>query len=526
MKTTRKVFAIALSLVMVFALAISAFAANEYSITIDNKAPNHVYEAYQIFAGDLSTNAEGTKVLSNITWGSGVDQVKLVDGKTVSDVFAGQTAEEIAAGLKTEDDAKAFAAKVAPYLKNAKASAAQANDKYVISGLDAGYYLVKDQNNTLQDKDDFYTAYIMKVVADVSAAPKGDKPSLDKQIKHNESGTWGVVGDNQIGDTVEFRTITTVPDTTGYDTYVYKIHDTMSVGLTSNVSTAADITIKVNDAEILDAKYYTVTANGNSFTVNVDILAAINDGVLAKNDSLYTYYTGVLNADAKVYDEGKQENVAYLEYSNNPNDEGTGRTKEVKVYDWTFKMGVNKVDENGNALTGAKFVLSKNGALKVSDLNCNAEGIPTNTADLIALVKVSDGVYRVATDKDEAATIVYDIDAGNVVINGLDDAITYYLYETKAPEGYNLLKTPVEFKITAEYNADGASLKTGSPTVTVGAGEPSATLSTDVVNNSGSTLPETGGIGTTIFYIAGALLVVAAGIILVTRKRMSSKTKA
>lgn len=366
---------------------------------------------------------------------------------------------------------------------------------------------------------------MMKVVANVNATPKGDKPSLDKQIKHNESGTWGVVGDNQIGDTVEFRTITTVPDTTGYDTYVYKIHDTMSVGLTSNVSTAADITIKVNDAKVLDAKYYTVTANGNSFTVNVDILAAINDGVLAKNDSLYTYYTGVLNADAKVYDEGRQDNTAQLEYSNNPNDEGAGKTKEVKVYDWTFKMGINKVDENGNALTGAKFVLSKNGALKVSDLNCNAEGVPTNTADLIALVKVSDGVYRVATGTDAAETIVYNIDAGNAVIKGLDDSITYYLYETKAPEGYNLLKSPVEFKISAEYEANG-DLKTGSPTVTVGAGEPSATLSTDVVNNSGSTLPETGGIGTTIFYIAGALLVVAAGIILVTRKRMSSKTKA
>lgn len=525
MKTAKKVFAIVLSLAMVFALAVSAFAVNNYTITIDNKAPDHTYEAYQIFAGELSTNAEGKKVLSNITWGNGVDQTKTVGGQTLADVFSGKTAEEIAAGLKTETDANAFAAKVAPYLNGAKTSDAQPNGKYVISGLDAGYYLVKDKDNTLTDADDFYTAYIMKVVADVEAAPKGDKPSLDKQIKHNESGTWGVVGDNQIGDTVEFRTITTVPDTTGYDTYSYKIHDTMSAGLTSNVTSAADVSIKVNDGAVLDAKYYTVTANGNSFTVQVDILAAIKDGVLAKNDSLYTYYTGVLNADAKVYDEGNQTNTAQLEYSNNPNNEGTGKTKEKTVYDWTFKMGVNKVDEGGNALTGAKFVLSKDGALKVAELNCNAEGVPTNTENLIGLVKVSDGLYRVATKTDAANTIVYDIDAGNAVIKGLDDSVTYYLYETKAPEGYNLLKEPVEFKITAEYNEDG-SLKTGSPTVTVGTGEPSATLSTDVVNNSGSTLPETGGIGTTVFYVVGALLIVAAGVILITRKRMSAKTRA
>ena len=86
--------------------------------------------------------------LFNITWGSGVDQTKTVGGQTLADVFSGKTAEEIAAGIKTETDAKDFAAKVAPYLKNAKTSGAQAGDKYVISGLDAGYYLVKDQNNT------------------------------------------------------------------------------------------------------------------------------------------------------------------------------------------------------------------------------------------------------------------------------------------------------------------------------------------------------------------------------------------
>ena len=151
----------------------------------------------------------------------------------------------------------------------------------------------------------------MKVVGNVTAAPKGDKPTLNKQIKHNENGEWGVVGDNQIGDTVEFRTITKVPNTSGYTKYDYIIHDTMSAGLTSNVKTSADITIKVNDATVLPAEYYTVTANGNSFSVQVDILKAIQDGKLAHDNELYTYYTGVLNADAKVYDEGKQDNVAY-----------------------------------------------------------------------------------------------------------------------------------------------------------------------------------------------------------------------
>ena len=134
----------------------------------------------------------------------------------------------------------------------------------------------------------------MKVVGNVTAAPKGDKPTLNKQIKHNENGEWGVVGDNQIGDTVEFRTITKVPNTSGYTKYDYIIHDTMSAGLTSNVKTSADITIKVNDATVLPAEYYTVTANGNSFSVQVDILKVIQYGKLAHDNELYTYYTILL----------------------------------------------------------------------------------------------------------------------------------------------------------------------------------------------------------------------------------------
>ena len=511
MKTVGRAFSLLLALVLTLALSITAFAAETYTITITNDKTGHTYEAYQIFAGDL-TEKDGNKILSNITWGSGVTDA----GKTA----LGDAAEK-AASLKNEADAKAFAEEVAKYLQNPTESTA-GSGSYTISGLSAGYYLVKDKDNTLSDQDDFYTAYIMQVVGNVTAEPKGEKPGLDKQIKHNDDNSWGVVGDNQIGDTVEFRTVSDVPDTTGYETYIYKISDTMSAGLTSNVKSASDVTIKVNDTgDALSTDYYQLTADGNTFTVTVDILKAVKDGKVTKDDKLYAYYTGVLNADAKVYDEGKQDNAAHLEYSNNPNGEGTGKTTDKKVYDWTFKMGVNKVDKSGNALTGAKFVLSKSGTLKVADLKCDETGTPTVTTDLIGLVKVSDGVYRVALKDDK--DIVYAIDAGQPVIKGLDDNVTYYLYETKAPAGYNLLSEPVSFKITAQYNADGSALATGSPTVTVGSGEPSTTLTANVVNQSGAELPSTGGIGTTIFYVLGGLLVVGAGVLLVTRKRMNSE---
>ncbi len=187
-------------------------------------------------------------------------------------------------------------------------------------------------------------------------------------------------------------------------------------------------------------------------------------------------------------------------------------------------MSVNKVDENEKTLTGAKFVLSKTGTLKVADMACDEDGVPTATTDLIALVKEVDGTYHIATDAeiaDSRVVKVYDIDAGSPVIKGLDDNTDYYLYETKAPTGYNLLDGPVQFKITAEYTTDGSALLENYPTVKVGTAEASTNLSTNVINKEGSVLPSTGGMGTTLFYILGGLLVVGAGVVLITRKRMS-----
>ena len=516
MKAMKKLASLLLALVMALALAVPAFAAGEtYSITIANAAENHVYEAYQIFAGDLSTNTDGKKVLSNIVWGSGVSDA----GKTA----LGDAAAK-AEGIKTEADAKDFAQKIAHYLTNPTTSAAQTDGKYVISGLAAGYYLVKDKDNSLANKDDFYTAYIMRVVDNVEAVPKGDKPTLNKKIKHNDGETWGVVGDNQIGDTVEFRTISTVPDTSNYTSYTYIIRDTMSDGLTSNVKSAADVTIKVKDTDVLSTDYYTVSASGNTFTVTIDIIKAVADGKMAKGDELYTYYTGVLNSNAEVKS-ANNTNEAKLEYSNNPNNsEDKATTPPSKVYDWTFEMKINKVDENNKALTGAKFVLSKKGDLNVADLKCGEDGVPTVTTDLIGLVKIQDG-YRIATATDADADITYVIEAGAVTIKGLDDATDYYLYETKAPVGYNQLKVPVKFTITAAYNADGSQLASDSPTVSINDGAASTNLSANIKNKAGSTLPSTGGIGTTIFYVVGSVLVIGAAVVLITRKRMGKSDK-
>lgn len=385
-----------------------------------------------------------------------------------------------------------------------------------------GMELMLDSIKVYVDTGEVFTDYILQVVKNVTVQPKSGKPTLDKQIRHNDNGEWGVVGDNQIGDTVEFRTITTVPIVSGYTEYTYVIHDEMSAGLTSNVHSNDDVTIKVNDedAKKLDKIYYTVTVdpkNANKFTVTVDVLKAIEDGKMAAGDTLYTYYTGILNKNAAVYDVGKQDNKAYLEYSNNPHDNKTTNKTPVKVvYDWTFKMEINKIDGESNApLSDAKFVLSKNGNCSLGTIG--DDGTPSNTKDLISLIENSNGSYTVAP---AGHTGTYVMTAGNITIKGLDDATEYYLYETKAPAGYNRLTDAVKFKITATYNDTGDSWT--RVTAAVNDVEQSS-VSVQVANNKGSTLPSTGGIGTTLFYVIGGVLMAVAAVLLVTKKRMNNK---
>ena len=501
MKRVKRVLALLAAFALVLAMAVPAFADEaKYTITINNSVGT--YEAYQIFKGDLAGN-----VLSNIEWGTGVTEA----GKTA---FGKMTAAEVAKTLDNETAAKAFATEISKYL-----GTASGEGKTEITGLSAGYYLIKNES---VNPNEAYTDFILQVVNNVDITPKGQKPTLEKQIRHNESGQWGVVGDNQIGDTVEFRTITTVPNTTGYTKYDYEIFDEMSIGLTSNVTATSGITIKIDDGEELGRDYYTVTVdstNANNFSVKVDILKAIKEGKIEKGNSLYTYYTGVLNEDANVYDKGNQQNTAYLQYSNNPHDNTTkGETPHVTVYDWTFKMNVQKIDgANHKDLADAKFVLSKSGTADLGTIDEN--GTPAGTENLIKLVyDPTDSTYRVATASDAKTT--YVMTAGDITIKGLDDAEDYYLYETKAPAGYNRLTEPVKFRINATYTSADSR-----PDVLTKVGDEAAVtgLKVSVENNAGTTLPSTGGMGTTVFYVVGGGLMAVAVVLLVTKKRMENK---
>ena len=510
MKHIKKLASLLLVLVMVFALATTAFAEETaYSITINNSAKDHTYEAYQIFTGDLS----GT-TLSNIVWGSGVSE-------------AGQTALGDAAAkaetLKTEADAKAFAKAVAPYLTTAAGSTNTVTDgKYVISGLAAGYYLVKDQDGSLTGDADAYTEYIIKVVSDTTATPKSSVPTVEKKVKDTNDSTgvtsdWQDSADYDIGDSIPFQLKATLADNvSSYTTYKVVFHDTLSKGLTYN-----------NDAKVYidgtETNGFTVTATVNAdgtttLTVSCDDVKALGAG----NSSVITVeYTVKLNENAVLGSAGNPNKVK-LEYSNNPNkseagSNETGETPKDVVIVFTYKTIINKVDSENKPLTGAAFKLEK-------------------------LIKGKDGAADTWTTVKEFAV---DGTTTSFTFSGLDDG-QYKLTETKTPAGYNTID-PIYFVIEATHDvtADAPTLKTlnayltdanGNKQTEMKDGESvnidlgtvdltAGSITTTVVNKSGAQLPETGGIGTTIFYVLGGVLVLAAVVLLVTKKRMSGAEK-
>ena len=347
MRNMKKLLSMLLALAMIFSLSVTAFAEENteeptYSITIENDAAGHIYEAYQIFTGTLAKEAEndadpGTNaVLSDIQWGNGVSE------KGQTDLLAKYKVDSAAAlaELLNGGNIKDFVTEVSKYLTTAAASDDSVeNGKYVLSGLAAGYYLVKDQSESLNGKNDAYTSYILEVVENSTVTPKSSVPEVQKKVKDINDSTetemtgWQDSADHDIDDTVPFQLKATLASNLEkYLKYKVVFHDTMSAGLTFDGIVSVKIINGNNEITLTTEQYSVVTAplednaETENFVEGTALTITIEDvkGLGAKNDAVVIVeYNAILNENAVLGAPGNP-NVVYLEYSNNPNWDANG----------------------------------------------------------------------------------------------------------------------------------------------------------------------------------------------------------
>lgn len=506
-KAMKKLMAALLAVAMVCAMAIPAFADGSSSTstaavtryTITAPKNGHTYEIYQIFTGDY--DASQPSMLANIKWGkNGTGTAGDAVEQTVLDALS-----KVAS--YTSDNDKLTV--IEKYIDLSTAPLVTITNGGTANDVVGGYYLIKDKDGSLSGSEP-YTTYLVSVVGDVIINPKSnDVPEFKKKLKDTNDSTgdvsdWQDSADYDIGDDIPFRLQGTVPeDYDSYKTYYYAFHDVEEKGLTFDPSSVEvhlgdenGAIIPNTDYKVLTKKDGTTSDTECTFEIVFDDLKKVS-GVTADSTITVTYKSQ-LNDSAVL---GAQGNVnkAKLEYSNNPRGNGTGTTPWDNVIVFTYKVVVNKVDQNRQPLEGAEFTLTK---------------------------KLKDGTENVIPMK---------IDTSNkalFTLSGLDDGV-YTLTETVTPAHYNTI-SPITFTVNADHTitweADprntvltSLSGNTASGEITFTHNETDGSLTTDVVNNIGTTLPGTGGIGTTIFYVIGGGLMVAAAILLITKKRMENR---
>lgn len=466
-----------------------------YTITILNSS-NHEYEAYQIFSGQLenTSNGKSTTILSDIEWGEGVDsQQFLQELKEKESKFSNcKSAAEVSKVLSDEKNqaqlSKKFAKIAGNHLVKKSGVFSKGEGKSTISELKAGYYLLKDKENSVNGYD-AYTDFVLKVVGNAEVNPKSSVPTVSKKVKENSKNQWQDGADYAIGSEVPFQLVGTLPKHwADYENYRYVFHDTLSAGLTLQEHS---IRVFMKNGEIetpIDQSKYTIKtmefSDQCTFEIQFENLKQI-DGV-ESNSQIIVEYVAKLNEHAVIAGVGNPNEV-YLEFSNNPNGNQTGKTPKDQVVVFTYELVVNKVDEKNQKLSGAAFSL-----------------------------------FQMKNDQWES---VKTIEGGETTLfrfAGLD-AGKYKLVETKAPAGYNKMEDIV-FTIKADYTIESPNPDLNSIMIedeqkhdisTVGEifkinlnpDSNNHNIVTDVVNKKGSTLPETGGKGTKGFYLTGGILI-------------------
>lgn len=476
MKHARKLTSLLLALVMVFALAVTAFAAGAGSITVDNPIAGQNYTAYKIF--DVVYNdgqtAYSYTIDSTSAWfntvdtyskqtNSGLTLTKVGDTTTYVVTTTGDfSAPPFADALKKALDANPTAFTGTPLTKSGSPEKASATVN------ELGYYFVTSTTGALCN--------LTTTNPNANIHDKNDMPFKKEVDKTNVD----------VGQTVTFKITGKVPDYTGFNTYTYLITDTMTDGLTFN---GDSLTVKVGEATVTNdcTIAYDAETAPQTFTVSIPVLEKKYDF----GAEIVVTYTATVNKNAIAV---ISTNQAKLTYSNDPTTGETkdSQTEEQKVY--TSKIVIDKFETDKKdtvKLEGAEFVLYKK-APNDADQNAIQYYKQDETTKAVSWVDAIADATKVTTDANGAASF-----------EGLANG-TYYLVETKAPAGYNQLTEAKDVVVTGSIT-DSTKLS----------------VTAEVANSAGTLLPSTGGMGTTIFYVLGAVLVVGAGVLLVTKKRMS-----
>lgn len=546
MKRMKKIMALLLGLVMALAMCMTAFAADT-SLTINTTA-GHTYKIYQILKGDVSGLSDGKGTLANVEVGSSVTD-------------ASSTAESIVNALMNKADGELGNAAYAYVKGGNEVATVTGTGSAVTTTLAEGYYVVTDEYTTTGS--DSLSRYLVAVAGPTTMEPKTETPSIDKKIVDTDKNA--AMDDNSktdtaaIGDTIEYEITGSVPNYDGYTYYYYVVDDTLSKGLTLDADSFA---VKVGDTTLTKGSdYYVYTTNNADGTTNFR-LAFENIKNYTVDAAISIKYNATVNEDA-VIGTDPNTNTAKLIHSNNPSqsDRGdkegvpgepggnvpTGETPDYITKTYVTQIKLTKVDQDGNALNGAEFTLTGTNLTKVKFTTATnfteaadgsyyklksgayTETAPTDeTADLYESTTTkytkttSTNVVEASGSGASANVKAFVGDDGILYFTGLDKG-TYTLTETTTPTGFNTID-PINFEIKGTI--DGATATVGgnitwsSDNQNLTWNEASQTFEITITNIAGKLLPSTGGIGTTIFYVAGMILVLGAAVLLITKKRM------
>lgn len=498
-KAMKKLMAALLAVAMVCAMAIPAFAADgsthssseDGKITINNAVAGQTYKIYRILDLQYNDTAKSFRYVKNDKWGAFVEGQTTylsVDSKTGVVTWANSDNADNGAAIK------ALAVAAGQYVKDKEDAGLTADDSKVAASstvifdnLPLGWYLV------VSDLTTDAICSIDTTAKQVTIKEKNGVPTVTKEVEY-ASGSWGQGNDGNVGDTVNFQTTIYVTD--GNPTN-YILHDEMSNGLDFQTGT---ISVKKNDKPFTD---YTIENPIDDCTFEIKF----KDGTLQTNDKVVVTYSATINSNAVVGTAGN-DNETWLEYG----DHHDSTHSNTKTYTWKFNIFkyFTDSDDTMQYLADVEFVLYR-----------------TNADDKAEYAKFdSNNKLSGWTEAENEATKLRTNANSTVAVEGLDKG-TYFLKEITTPGGFNGLTSDVEVQITSSCN----TLTNATYAVEykmANANDEDFTDAGDekivpIENKRGTTLPSTGGIGTTIFYVVGGGLMVAAAILLITKKRMENR---